>query len=488
MQSLVRLLLSERLANRQQLSQAAVGLLTGGGDLLTNLLAVAPIDERRLQETVAQALEMDVGPAGVLAEPSESLARLLPPAWASRLGVMPLSVDAKGCDIAVARRLDASSEKALRAQIRLPIRSYYVSQLRLREALADYCDLPLSPRLQEALAAVRARPVAGNERAEFSAEPDEAVVLTIPAPPKVAPAGSSAAELPASHGAIEDGGFEDATTLIPDAPDPTPLAIGPRGSKHVLEVTIEEVNRRGAGDTLPVPSERRQTVPASAEPEREALTVPAPPKKSSLPPTRSMLPRSMARQAESNVGESPPAQRRVAASISAPPELDVEELSGRRQAFEDELAAVKDTKALLACCYRFLQATFAKAAVWTVRAESFRLAHAQAEADESMDLVFGDGTVLLRAQQAREPVVQTMRPDQVAAAIAAALGMPEELVETQLPRVVCVPIVLRGRAVAMLVGSDARVDVHAAKIVALTALASTAAAEFTRLILERKRS
>ena len=513
MRSLAKLLLEQGLATQEQLQLATMGLLTGGGDLVSNLLAAVPVDERRIQVAVAEALELAVGPAGALPEPDETLARLLPPAWASRLGAVPVGADAQGCDIAVAAPLAPANEKALRDQVRLPLRPCYVSQLRLREALAAYAGLALSPRLKKALDAMRVRPPVADVAVTVRGMPEPDVMVTIPAPRNV-----SRDEEPLTLQAPESGRFdapldaayrEDAPTLVPspavDSADssgasasesqPSALEAQPSVPEPQQEVDDAAPDSRATSNMDAVASDDRLTIPAAAGSVPEALTVPAPPDVSSMPPTRSMLPRSVAptealpdsldSAAQSSALRSGSG---VAASIPAPPELDIDALSQRQREAEKQLADSSDTHELLACCYGFLCDAFGHAAVWTVRSDSFRVAHAVADTSESMNLMFGEDSLLLRAQQARQPVIGTLQPHEVEAAIGEALAVSAGQEPSSKARAVCVPVVIRGRAVAMLVGSDATAEVHAAKIVALTALASSASAQLTRIILERKRS
>ncbi|MGK4005577.1 hypothetical protein WMF31_23325 [Sorangium sp. So ce1036] len=152
---------------------------------------------------------------------------------------------------------------------------------------------------------------------------------------------------------------------------------------------------------------------------------------------------------------------------------------------EQELAAVDSSEAVLAVLFAFAQQYFEYTVLFTVhgeRAEGRNAAGPGAERERVMTLVvpFDRPNALARARTLRAPLVTALTgsaPD---------ADLQRELGRALHSAVAVVPVVVRGRVVALLYGDDGATSVELSSLGDLVALAGVAAAALERLILRKK--
>src|SRR5437016_6433954 len=104
--SLSSLIVQRQVATMRQVEEALARQVIYGGDLATNLLEVAPIDEEALTQLLAEATRLTAAPTGELPVAAER-ARLVPPEVAITRGVVPLDPDGEVLILAVAEPIPA---------------------------------------------------------------------------------------------------------------------------------------------------------------------------------------------------------------------------------------------------------------------------------------------------------------------------------------------------------------------------------------------
>src|SRR5512143_1860772 len=112
--SLSSLIVQREIATIRQVEEALARQVLYGGDLVTNLLEVAPLEEWRIAVTFADSFGQAAAPPGQLAlPPKETLARI-PSDVAARRGIVPLSGDATRIVVAAAepRRTEDAAQIA----------------------------------------------------------------------------------------------------------------------------------------------------------------------------------------------------------------------------------------------------------------------------------------------------------------------------------------------------------------------------------------
>src|SRR5579864_658583 len=98
--SLSSLIVSREVATMRQVEEALARQVIYGGDLATNLLEVAHVDEDALTRLIADATRLAPAPAGELAV-SQNLAALVPEELAITRGFVPLKLEGEVLVLAV---------------------------------------------------------------------------------------------------------------------------------------------------------------------------------------------------------------------------------------------------------------------------------------------------------------------------------------------------------------------------------------------------
>ncbi len=117
-----------------------------GGDLATNLLELAAIDESSLLEQLALTFGLEMVSPGPLPEASDDLKRALPGDVGSRHGIFPLGFETGNLIVAVSVPLMSSTLEDLAFSLGHELHQRIAMDVRIRQALSRDYRLPLSER------------------------------------------------------------------------------------------------------------------------------------------------------------------------------------------------------------------------------------------------------------------------------------------------------------------------------------------------------
>ena len=138
MPTLSSLLVERDVATLRRVEDALARQVVFGGDLATNLLEVADVDEALLVQVLAEAHGLDPAPVGELAAPQD-IVGLVPADVALRYVLYPLERRDGALHVAVAEPLAEEVEQDLAFSLATPLRQLVAPLLRVRQALGrDY--------------------------------------------------------------------------------------------------------------------------------------------------------------------------------------------------------------------------------------------------------------------------------------------------------------------------------------------------------------
>ncbi|WP_438029482.1 hypothetical protein [Sorangium sp. So ce233] len=291
---------------------------------------------------------------------------------------------------------------------------------------------------------------------------------------------------------------------VPPAASPAPHVPAPSGVRpptrgnYLLTGWLKRASaaHRAQQDTVPQAAASLQRQPGGAAPVAPAAVPPAALVPAAAP--AALAPAAVAPAAAAPAAVAPVAGRRDrlssapaaevpmgAAGRSAPP------AQRRKGPFtlamaEQELAAVDASEAVLAVLFDFAQQYFEYTVLFTVhgeRAEGRNAAGPGAERERVAKIAvpFDRPSVLARARALRAPLVTALAGSAPDAELQRELGR-----EVHAAAVAVVPVVVRGRVVALIYGDDGATSVELSSIGDLIALAGIAAAVLERLILRKK--
>src|SRR5512142_667056 len=163
-----------------------------GGDLATNLLELAVIDEQSLLEQLALTFEMERVDAGPLPQARDELKLALPAEAGARHCMFPLGIDGEDLIVAVSVPLSPNTVEDLAFSLGYELRQRIALEVRIRQALSRDFRMPFAERFV---------------RLSLSLDSGQPLNLSIP-PPKVARRGGDSAR-------PESSSNETTTTNIP---------------------------------------------------------------------------------------------------------------------------------------------------------------------------------------------------------------------------------------------------------------------------------
>ncbi len=301
--SLSSLIVQREIATIRQVEEALARQVLYGGDLATNLLEVAPIEEWRVAVTLADSFALPAAPPGALPIPAPDVLARVPAEIATQRGILPLSFalpstppstspESPRLVIASSEPLTAVEMEQLTSLLGTPIDIRIALQARIREALVRGYGAPLDRRIERLLSklgkhadapppssqpqprsssvppfrlspaygATSARsPLAPQNRDDTPGQPE---VTTSPAPPSVR---------------ITQAGFPAPPTALPAVePEamPIPLTVpAPQQPHHTGEYTSKPTFVKATGNAVrPVRRHRGPLTAAQAEEElKEAV-------------------------------------------------------------------------------------------------------------------------------------------------------------------------------------------------------------------------
>jgi HEAT repeat protein len=149
--SLSSLIVQRGLATIRDVEDALARQVLYGGDLATNLLEVAAVNEADLAVVVAETFGRDAGPVKQLATPRAEVLAFVPAATAIKEGVLPIELHGTSLVVLVSEPLDADAEWRLSAEFSMPIVQRIVLAFRLRQGLSRAYRYPLERRFERLL-------------------------------------------------------------------------------------------------------------------------------------------------------------------------------------------------------------------------------------------------------------------------------------------------------------------------------------------------
>src|SRR5579859_6546533 len=151
--SLSSLIVQREVASMRQVEEALARQVIYGGDLVTNLLEVARVDEVVLTGLLAESMRLTPGPAGELPRISDEVRSLVPREMPLQRTIVPLEVQADGkLVLAVAEPLPADLAEQLRFALGMSLEQRAAPAVRVHQALARAYDLPLDRRMLRLIA------------------------------------------------------------------------------------------------------------------------------------------------------------------------------------------------------------------------------------------------------------------------------------------------------------------------------------------------
>lgn len=146
------LLLQRGVATLADVEAAMARQVVFGGDLVTNLLEVAAVDESKLVEVVADCEGARPAPAGPLPEPEPDALRVVPADVARGLPFLPMRVVSETLVVAVPEPIAPSVEQELSFTLGLKIEQKLTTRARVVQALARAYQQRIDRRFERIVA------------------------------------------------------------------------------------------------------------------------------------------------------------------------------------------------------------------------------------------------------------------------------------------------------------------------------------------------
>ncbi len=176
MPTLSSLLLQREVTTLRELDVALARQMSLGGDLPTNLIEVAAVDEGKLLEVIAESVRLPALAPGPLPAPAPSALKTVPADVADRLCVMPLTIEPDALVIAVSEPLPAVEEEELSFALARPLRQKVTTRVRVREAIARHYGGALDRRSERLLARLEGRDDPRPSEAPAPREPGDSML------------------------------------------------------------------------------------------------------------------------------------------------------------------------------------------------------------------------------------------------------------------------------------------------------------------------
>jgi hypothetical protein len=445
--SLSSLIVQREVATIRQVEEALARQVIYGGDLLTNLFEVARVDEEKVTRLLAESNGLPPATTGELPTPTDEARATVPPEMAAHRAMLPLTTEGGRLVLAVAERVPSDVEDQLSFALGMPVEQRVAPMVRIRQALAATYGLPLERRMQRLIARLSGKPPAGGSIPPLVSHPP--AMVEPPRPPSTPPFRPSPA-------------FGTATTTMPKHritsagfPMPAlPVVEGVEGVDPAANTVLLH-----DGEPLGLPP-RVSTAPPPAISDAPAAGP------TSRPPSikPSLLQRDVVAGAR--------ASRRRRGPITL-------ELA------KQELEEAGDRDALLDVFFDFARQFFDYAAVFIVHGDIAEGRDAWGTG-ASRERVVGIGvpldlpSLLATARDRRAAVTAPPASDGLDAVLLA------DLQRSTRASVLVAPVVVRTRAVALLLGDCGEHGVDSATASEVSAFAALVGHGFEKLIVRRK--
>jgi hypothetical protein len=440
--SLSSLIVQREVATMRQVEEALARQVIYGGDLVTNLLEVARVDEAVLTKLLAESMKLPMAPAGELPVASGRVRAFVPPEMAAQRSVVPIAIeDEQRLVLAVAEPLPSDLEDQLAFALGMSLEQRAATAVRVRQAISRVYGVPLERRMQRLLSRLSGQPAPPG-----SMPPP---LGTAPPMPLTPTASSAAAPLRA--------GTPSYGTLSPLQPFAAGVPV--RRTKTITGLSaVEQLSAVPAAAPEPPPPHVPQAPPESARDSDLPLTPYVAGRRGGL------------------------LQREVSASARAP--------RRRRGPITAELARheaeeAADRDALLDLFFDFSRQFFDYATLFLVHGDIAEGRDAFG-AGAPRERVVGIGVpldlpgMMSSVRDKRTSLVAKPPGDGLEAELLADLNRPRD---TELA---IVPLVVRTRVVAILVGDCGDAGVDRASTQEVVAFASAIGKAFERIIVRRK--
>ena len=233
--SLSSLIVQREVATMRQVEEALARQVIYGGDLVTNLLEVARVDESSLALLLAESLALQPAPPGELPIPQTGVRNLVPPEMAAKRTMVPLQLDSGKLVVAVAEPLPVDVEEQLGFALGLGIEQRIAPAVRVRQAIARVYGVPLERRMERLVARLSGETTnSGSMPPPLGASPQ---VVEAPRPPSAPPPRLTSRSFPAARAVSAP----PAPTTSPSFPPP------PVAEKHESEPPSQPLGGGHAG-------------------------------------------------------------------------------------------------------------------------------------------------------------------------------------------------------------------------------------------------
>jgi HEAT repeats/Type II secretion system (T2SS), protein E, N-terminal domain len=438
--SLSSLIVQREVATIREVEEALARQVIYGGDLLTNLLEVARLDEGVLTALLAAEHGLDACAMGELPPATDAARNMFPREMAIQRSIAPLAIENDRLVVAVAERLPGEVTEQLAFTLGVAVEQRAALLVRVRQAITAAYGIPLERRMDRLVARLGGAPSSHAASTRPLFEPILPVVEA-PRPPSAPPPPVSVPPNPVvmqasmpSH-RITSAGFP--APVLPAPPPPVALVAEP-------PVPVPPAERDSAPKTPVVAQLRPDDEPSRPQLlQRDVVTAPR------------------------------PARRRRGP-------LHLEDA-------KKELEAAEDRDALLDLVFDFARQYFDFSALFIVHADIAEGRDAWGTG-ASRDRVVGIGvpldlpSLLSTAREKRTPILARPAADGLDAVLLADLQRPARV------ELLVVPIVVRTRAVALFLGDPGDHAVEDDVVREIGAFASSVGVAFEKLIVRRKLS
>jgi len=176
MPTLSSLLLQREVTTLREMDVALARQMSMGGDLPTNLMETAVVEEGALIDAVAESSQLPALAPGPLPAPAASVLKAVPADVASRLGAMPLAIEGESLVLAVSEPLAAAAEEELSFALARGIVQKLTTRVRVCEALNRHYGIALDRRMSRLLARVEGRPDPSPSEAPPARKPGDSML------------------------------------------------------------------------------------------------------------------------------------------------------------------------------------------------------------------------------------------------------------------------------------------------------------------------
>jgi len=470
MPTLSSLIVQRQIASMREVEEAIARQVLHGGDLLTNLLEMAPDREVALTHALADSLGVRSAPPGRLPPPDEAALADVTSELALRHAIFPLALEGESLVVATSDPLSQESVAELAASIGRPLRLLASPFLRVREGIAAHYGIPLDRRLVKLVATL------DGLRAPLGMSTRPPPVRRLADPHIVVyAAGPSAASTP------PDGGDDLAPVSLPPVVEVSPASLSwPEDLPTPSTILASPYDSSGVPDGV-----RSSQVQGSDGPARGLRVVPAP-----------------------DLSGAPSFEERVSIPATTPGELarwlrrttDADKRSRSRPQrkrgpvavgeAEEHIEQARALDAVIDAFFAFASQFFEYSAVFVVRGELAE-GHDAWGTGTGRDAIVGIGvpldlpSCLSRARDRKAPLLERVPDDALDRELMNDLGRRRSGMLRG--EALIIPIVVRGRTIAILYGDDGGADVALDGLGPVLSLSHRAAARVERLILEKKR-